>query len=82
MGFLNKNQEGIKMTCRSSKKGEVLCQGSMGDRKATVLGKMGQDGHFRIENFDGDMEIVHKIEEEMLERTKGEIKSSAGLGDE
>ena len=81
LGF-NKEKNDVKMSCRSNKKtGEVMCQGKRGDEIATVYGRMGEDGVFRIRDFDGDMSIVREIEDEMLERTK-QIKSSAGLSNE
>ena len=80
-GF-SSEKNNIKMSCRSNKKtGEVMCTGKRGDESATVYGKMGEDGFFRIKDFDGDMEIVREIEDEMLERTK-QIKTSAGLSND
>lgn len=78
LGF-TKEKDNIKMTCRSNKKtGEVVCHGERGEYKAEVYGKMGEDGHFRIKDFDGDMDIVREIENEMLERTKS-IKETSGM---
>lgn len=79
MPLFQKENESVKMTCKSNQKtGEVVCQGRKGEETATVYGKMGEDGVFRIKDFDGDMDIVNEIENEMLERTK-QIKDSAGL---
>lgn len=79
MGVFSKEKNNIKMSCKSNKKtGEVVCKGARGDDNAVVYGKMGEDGIFRIVDFDGDMEVMREIEEEMLQRTKS-IKSQSGM---
>jgi len=79
MAFGKREDESVKMTCKSNKKtGEVVCHGTKGENEGTVYGKMDEDGNFRIKDFDGDMQIVHEIEAEMLERTKS-IKQSTGM---
>ena len=82
MALFNKGDNQVEMSCRSNKKtGEVVCHGKRGEKPATVYGKMGEDGYFRIKDFDGDMDLVREIEDEMLERTK-QIKTSAGLSND
>ena len=72
--------------CKVNKKeGEIICHRKVGDSEATIYGKLGKDGIFRIGDHDyrggQGHQLFLELEEEMLERTK-QMKSSAGLSTE
>ena len=67
--------------CKLNKKeGEIICHRKVGESEATIYGKLGKDGIFRIGDHDyrgsKGKEIFLELEEEMLERTKG-MRASA-----
>lgn len=69
-----KKEDGAGFCKLNKKDGEIICHRKIGDSEATIYGKLGKDGVFRIGDHDyrgsRGQELFIELEEEMLERTK------------
>lgn len=74
MAWGKKEEDGAGFCKVNKKEGEIVCHRRVGDSEATIHGKLGKDGIFRIDDFDQKgskgHEMFLELEEEMLERTK------------
>ena len=74
-----KEQDGAGFCKVNKKEGEIICHRKIGDSEATIYGKLGKDGIFRIGDHDyrggKGHQLFLELEDEMLERTK-QMKAS------
>lgn len=74
MAWGKREEDGAGFCKLNKKEGEIICHRRIGNSEATIYGKLGADGIFRIGNFDQKgskgQQIFLELEEEMLERTK------------
>lgn len=72
--FEKRKEDGAGFCKLNKKEGEIICHRKIGDSEATIYGKLGKDGVFRIGDHDyrgsRGQELCIELEEEMLERTK------------
>lgn len=72
--FEKRREDGAGFCKLNKKEGEIICHRKVGDSEATIYGKLGKDGIFRIGDHDyrgaKGHEMFLELEEEMLERTK------------
>ena len=72
--MFGKKEDGAGFCKLNKKEGEIICHRKIGNSEATIYGKLGKDGIFRIGDHDyrGEIgqDIFRELEEEMLERTK------------
>ena len=75
MAWRQREEDGAGFCKLNKKEGEIVCHRKVGDSEASIYGKVGKDGIFRIGDHDykgsKGKEIFLELEEEMLERTKG-----------
>ena len=80
MAWGRRDEEGAGFCKLNRKEGEIICHRKVGDSEATIYGKLGKDGIFRIGDHDyrgsKGKDIFLELEEEMLERTK-QMRASA-----